>query len=100
MARNLLELLADIVGSPSPPQCSEWRSLLVFQVYFQVCYINDLKDEEDDDSSDDELFVPKSKSAPNLQSSVLDGSNLNATQLRQAVSAISKSSTVFLVFGQ
>ncbi|MCP9263121.1 Schwannomin-interacting protein 1 [Dirofilaria immitis] len=56
----------------------------------QICYINDLKDEEDDDeeSSDDDFSVPKSKSAPNLRTSVIDGSNLNASELRQAVSAI------------
>ncbi|CAG9540102.1 unnamed protein product [Cercopithifilaria johnstoni] len=56
----------------------------------QVCYINDLKDEDDDEeeSSDDDFSVPKSKSAPNLRSSLIDGSNLNASQLHQAVSAI------------
>ncbi|EJW77530.1 hypothetical protein WUBG_11562, partial [Wuchereria bancrofti] len=54
----------------------------------QVCYINDLKDEDEEESSDDDFSMPKSKSAPNLQSSVIDGSNLNASQLRQAISAI------------
>ncbi|VDM97605.1 unnamed protein product [Thelazia callipaeda] len=59
----------------------------------QVCYISDLKDEderEEEESSDDDCFVPKSKSAPNLRSSVIDGSNLNASQLRQAISVINK----------
>ncbi|VDK69233.1 unnamed protein product [Litomosoides sigmodontis] len=56
----------------------------------QICYINDLKDDGNDDveSSDDDFYVPKSKSAPNLRNAVIDGSNLNASQLRQAVSAI------------
>ncbi|EFO26645.2 hypothetical protein LOAG_01840 [Loa loa] len=56
----------------------------------QVCYINDLKDEEEDEeeSSDDGFSMPKSKSAPNLRSSVIDGSNLNASQLRQVMSTI------------
>uniref|UniRef100_A0A915Q5D3 Schwannomin interacting protein 1 C-terminal domain-containing protein n=1 Tax=Setaria digitata TaxID=48799 RepID=A0A915Q5D3_9BILA len=54
----------------------------------QVCYINDLKeDEEEKESSDDDFSVPKSKSAPNLRNSVIDGSSLKASQLRQAVSA-------------
>ncbi|VIO88967.1 Uncharacterized protein BM_BM3854 [Brugia malayi] len=54
----------------------------------QVCYINGLKDEDEEESSDDDFSMPKSKSAPNLQNSVIDGSNLNASQLRQAISAI------------
>lgn len=46
-------------------------------------------DEEDldDESSDDDFGVPKSKSAPNLRGQVADGSNMNATQLRQQIAS-------------
>lgn len=67
-------------------------SLMVKKCFIiQVCYMNDLTDDENEDdddevgldSSDDEL--PKSKSAPNLcyTTTIQDGSNMNATQLRQ-----------------
>ncbi|VDO17265.1 unnamed protein product, partial [Brugia timori] len=59
-----------------------------FKKKYMVCYINGLKDEDEEESSDDDFSMPKSKSAPNLQNSVIDGSNLNASQLRQAISAI------------
>lgn len=58
------------------------------RICLQVCYINDLQDDEEDDNSDDgdgdDFAMPKSKSAPNLQCHVHDGSNLSASQLRQA----------------
>ncbi|VDN37100.1 unnamed protein product [Gongylonema pulchrum] len=104
--RRRLALQVDqYTAGPAPriytrPSRSNLGFRLQTAMNLQVCYINDLKDEEDEESSDDELFVPKSKSAPNLRSAVLDGSNLNASELRQAaVSAVSKSSAVvFLVF--
>uniref|UniRef100_A0A0R3RUC6 SCHIP-1 domain-containing protein n=1 Tax=Elaeophora elaphi TaxID=1147741 RepID=A0A0R3RUC6_9BILA len=93
--RRRLALQVDqYTAGPAPrvytrPSKSNLGFRLQTAMNLQICYINDLKDNEDEEeSSDDDFTVPKSKSAPNLRSSVIDGSNLNASQLRQAVSAI------------
>ncbi|OZC05284.1 hypothetical protein X798_07720 [Onchocerca flexuosa] len=94
--RRRLALQVDqYTAEPAPrvymrPSKSNLGFRLQTAMNLQVCYINDLKDEEEDEeqSSDDDFSVPKSKSAPNLRSSVINGSNLNASELRQAVSAI------------
>ncbi|KAL3990360.1 Schwannomin-interacting protein 1 family protein [Acanthocheilonema viteae] len=93
--RRLALQLDQYTAGPAPrvytrPSKSNLGFRLQTAMNLQVCYINDLKDEEgnDEESSDDDFSVPKSKSAPNLRCSVIDGSSLNASQLRQAVSAI------------
>uniref|UniRef100_A0A8R1TR76 SCHIP-1 domain-containing protein n=1 Tax=Onchocerca volvulus TaxID=6282 RepID=A0A8R1TR76_ONCVO len=94
--RRRLALQVDqYTAEPAPrvymrPSKSNLGFRLQTAMNLQVCYINDLKDEEEDEkeSSDDDFSVPKSNSAPNLRSSVINGSNLNASELRQAVSAV------------
>ncbi|KHN87269.1 Schwannomin-interacting protein 1 [Toxocara canis] len=93
--RRRLALQVDqLTAGPSPrvltrPSKSNLGFRLQTAMNLQVCYMNDMDDDEDedDDSSDDDFGVPKSKSAPNLRGHVQNGSNMNATQLRQYIAS-------------
>ncbi|MFH4981714.1 hypothetical protein AB6A40_008423 [Gnathostoma spinigerum] len=94
--RRRLALQVDqLTAGPSPrvytrPSRSNLGYRLQTAMNLQVCYMNDLDDDDDDDdeddlfdSSEDDFYVPKSKSAPNLHGHVADGSSMKATELRQ-----------------
>uniref|UniRef100_A0A915BYI6 Schwannomin interacting protein 1 C-terminal domain-containing protein n=1 Tax=Parascaris univalens TaxID=6257 RepID=A0A915BYI6_PARUN len=92
--RRRLALQVDqLTAGPSPriltrPSRSNLGFRLQTAMNLQVCYMNDMDEEDlDDESSDDDFGVPKSKSAPNLRGQVPDGSNMNATQLRQQIAS-------------
>lgn len=92
--RRRLALQVDqLTAGPSPriltrPSRSNLGFRLQTAMNLQVCYMNDMDEEDlDDESSDDDFGVPKSKSAPNLRGQVADGSNMNATQLRQQIAS-------------
>ncbi|VDK50646.1 unnamed protein product [Anisakis simplex] len=94
--RRRLALQVDqLTAGPSPrvltrPSKSNLGFRLKTAMNLQVCYMNDIEDDEDadsDSSSDDDFGVPKSKSAPNLRGHVHDGSSMNASQLRKQIAS-------------
>uniref|UniRef100_A0A914CI69 Schwannomin interacting protein 1 C-terminal domain-containing protein n=1 Tax=Acrobeloides nanus TaxID=290746 RepID=A0A914CI69_9BILA len=92
--RRRLALQADqYLSGPSPPvhtrpQKSNYAQRLAATKNLQVCYMNDLDDDEEDEDEEDfyqrsDFIVPKSKSTPNFQGDrkFEQGSALSASEL-------------------